>query len=147
MEWTFKFEVTIFFYRYINMGTVFIYFLHWKNVLKVRMAYTLLLYFFVFNVFIKITNSNACCWFFFSKRLKTIIPISWDTVFKRLMIDSVYKYQRERETHTHIHTHTNILINRLAVVYRKIIEIIVALFKQENVSLLEICGKNCTKTK
>lgn len=63
------------------------------------------------------------------------------------MIDSVYKYQRERETHTHIHTHTNILINRLAVVYRKIIEIIVALFKQENVSLLEICGKNCTKTK
>lgn len=31
------------------------------------------------------------------------------------------------------HTHTNILINRLAVVYRKIIEIIVALFKQENV--------------
>lgn len=62
------------------------------------------------------------------------------------MIDSVYKYQRERERGD-THTHTNILINRLAVVYRKIIEIIVALFKQENVSLLEICGNNWTKTK
>lgn len=47
---------------------------------------------------------------------------------------SVYKYH-ERE----------ILIDRLAVAYRKIIEIIVALFKQENVSL-EISGNNWTKT-
>lgn len=55
--------------------------------------------------------------------------MSWDIVFKRLMVEDISVFQ---------------CTSTSAVAYRKIIEIIVALFKQENVSI-EISGNNWTK--